>query len=429
MTSADLHEHSTRGRDPFSAAGDQNQNPLGKSRNRLILEEFLSNSAHYPLANIFLEILLEGPRAYLLAIDFYAIILAACVQAAVIGSAEHRGRNWQFLGNFVGPALYTVIEVGFEGTAFLNSPHHIAYWVFAFLIGGLRQYRHSRPDGFGVRLATIGENVLRAGIFLVMYAIFESISGNQALSVTDFLTEKSHIYVAIVLPLLGVLLGAAAVNTNIFQSRLTETARRLHTISAWSWGPRLVAASIEDPNILRLARRERTILFMDIRGFTAWSEEREPKIVVELLNRLFAAAEHALDDRDVVRAKHVGDELMLVLSENADDLAVARSLAQAAQQALQPSGLSVGVGLHRGPVIEGLMGGENVRAYDVIGDTVNTAARLCGAAGPSEIVFTRTLNSCAAPPETIQDRSLELKGKSSPVEVSVIRMGQAPSDR
>jgi adenylate cyclase len=406
--------------DPFAEDPAAGGVQISKSRSRLIVEEFLANSAHYPAANIFLELLLEGPRAYLFGVDFYAILLAACVQAIVIGTGTYLGRNWQFLGNLVGPALYTAIEFSFEGMGFFNGPHHIAYWIFALSIGSMRQIRYGNTSGPTAYLATILEGLLRASIFLVMYAIFEALNDNQTLSVTVFLSENTHTYVATVLPLLGLLLGAAAVNADIYESRLTETADRLKAISSWSWGPKLVAASIENPDILQLTRQDRTVLFMDIRGFTAWSETKDPQTVVTVLNDLFAQSERSLQDQDIVRAKHIGDELMLVLGEDVDAIDIATTVARTAAGVLVPHGLSVGIGVHRGPVIEGLMGGENVRSYDVIGDTVNTAARLCGAAGPFEILASEAIVTPDSRAPSTEVRELSLKGKSAPMTVAVI---------
>ena len=76
-------------------------------------------------------------------------------------------------------------------------------------------------------------------------------------------------------------------------------------------------------------------------------------------------------------------------------------------------GLAVGIGLHLGEVVEGIMGSSQTRNYNIIGDTVNTASRLVSAAEPGELLVSDTLKEyfpatvLASEPKTIQ-----AKGKS-----------------
>lgn len=137
------------------------------------LQEFFSNSAQFPIANILLELLLEGPRRYLAAPDAYAIILAATMQAYFLSRWQDGSRSRRFLGNLLGPALYTLIEVAMEGLQFFASPNHLAYWGFAAAIGLLQSARPLMPSPLRA-LVQVAEDVVRAGILLAMYAIFES---------------------------------------------------------------------------------------------------------------------------------------------------------------------------------------------------------------------------------------------------------------
>ena len=85
---------------------------------------------------------------------------------------------------------------------------------------------------------------------------------------------------------------------------------------------------------------------------------------------------------------------------------------------LDEVGLAIGVGLHIGPVIEGLIGGAEVKAYRFVGDTVNTAKRICSDARPgqvllSEAAFVQVGSAVVTSPAF----ELSAKGKAEPLKV------------
>ena len=145
---------------------------------------------------------------------------------------------------------------------------------------------------------------------------------------------------------------------------------------------------------LELGGEERvvSVLFADIRGFTALSEGQEPARVLELLNHYLSAVSEAIEDCHGVVDKYTGDAVMALFGaplRHAEDArnavqAVSKVMAAVKQAALGHSddpeapGLEVGVGLHTGQVVAGNMGSSNRMNYTVIGDAVNLASRLEG---------------------------------------------------
>ncbi len=136
-------------------------------------------------------------------------------------------------------------------------------------------------------------------------------------------------------------------------------------------------------------RRRLTMLFSDLAGFTSISEEREPEEVVTLLNGYLSKVSEALVLRGGTLDKYMGDGVMAFFGAPVprEDDALSACLAAldhlrivaALNAELAGTGaptLSVRVGVHRGDVIVGSIGGDNAQDYTVIGDAVNLAARL-----------------------------------------------------
>ena len=403
-------------RGPTDAA-DQLTERIGGTLWGRVVEELFSNSAHFPLANILFEMLGGGVLGYLAEPDFYAICVAALVQAYVLGRGEFRGRRPAFLGNLVGPAVYTVIEVLFDGLEFFAGPHHIAYWVFGLVIGGLQLLRGHGSGGWRDVLLVV-ENVVRALILVTLYWIFEAQDDPTYATLSGFVSDPSHIFVSLAAPGLGVLLGLAGTAHLRRVLTLHRTAGRLRDFSEWSMGRNLVARAVADPNVLKLKRESRAVLFMDIRGFTRWTEPRPPEDVVAMLDAYFTAAESVWTRYDPIIARLIADEVMLVLPDFPTGLRVAEDLRRETLKALDPFGLSAGSGLNAGPLMEGMIGSPDIRSYDIIGDTANTAARLCSAAAQGEVLVPAALAETAA---ALADfgpvRSIEAKGKREPLAV------------
>ena len=385
----------------------------GSRRTRFLLELF-GNSAIFPIANAILEILLEEGFGYFRSPDFYAVTLAALVQAAAL---SRPGRPERLAGNLTGPAVYTAVETALEGMRFFDAPHHLAYWVFGLAIGLLQKARQAAGPR-AAQVLLVVESVVRSSILFAMYAIFEVLSSPDR-DPARFFEDPSHVFIAWAVALLGLVAGLLALTGERYLAMLRSVSRQLRVYSEWFFGRPLLAQAMGDPASLALARRDRAIVFMDIRGFTRWSESQPPEAVVEALNRYYVQAEAAFDRHVPVRFKFNADEVMAVFADLGDGLAAARDLAAGAARVLAPLGLGAGVGVHYGPVVEGVMGAREVKAYDVLGDTVNTAKRIEGAAVAGEILLSDAV-ATRIPPEVRITREVFAKGKSAPLQVHVM---------
>ncbi len=384
----------------------------GTPRGRFLLELY-SNSAVFPIAIILLEVLLEGGPRYFLQPDFYAIAAGAVAQAGYLARVPETAGWRRMMGNLVAPAIYTAFETATEGLRFFLIPHHLAYWAFALAIGMLQGLR-ARRDGRIAEAFLVVENVVRSMFLFVVYAAFEWMSASP--STRAFFADPSHVFMAWAIALLGLLGGVAAVTSHRYMGLLRTLSRQLRQYSEWLFGRSLLEEAMADPGRFALKRGERAILFMDVRAFTAWSETQPPEAVVAVLNRYYEAAEGVFARHAPIRFKLSADEVMAVFVDAHVAVEAARGLAREVRERLAPDGLGAGIGLHWGPVVEGLMGASATKNFDVIGDTVNTAKRIEGAAGPGEVLMSDAFCEAAGIPPRA-GRAIAVKGKSRQLDV------------
>ena len=148
----------------------------------------------------------------------------------------------------------------------------------------------------------------------------------------------------------------------------------------------------KDESMLKGLRAEVTVLFSDIRGFTTFSETRPPEEVFETLNQYLTEMADAILEEGGTIVSFMGDGIIAVFgapiesSDHADRaIAAARKMLggriEAFNRHMEAQGaepFDMGIGIHSGPVMSGMVGSERRFDYTVIGDTANTAARLEG---------------------------------------------------
>jgi adenylate cyclase len=184
-------------------------------------------------------------------------------------------------------------------------------------------------------------------------------------------------------------------------------------------------------------RHRATMLFCDIRGYTAFAEQHEPALVVEVLNFYFKHLAGLVREFEGDIDKFVGDQILAVFTgEGAERRAVECGLAMQAKMAHlgidRPNwNLAVGVGINTGDVIMGAMGSSERMDYTVLGDAVNVAARLCGIAGRGQTLVSRATYEAL---EEVADfevapTTLRLKGKRDEALAYDIRSAAAALDR
>ena len=184
----------------------------------------------------------------------------------------------------------------------------------------------------------------------------------------------------------------------------------------------------ENENLFKSHRREITVVFLDLRGFTAFSDSAEPEEVMEVLRGYHAAMGKLIFAFDGTLERFAGDGIMIFFN---DPIPCADHTEKAIRMALDMRrkvedlrtewfkkgyDLDLGIGLAAGYATLGNIGFEGRMDYGAIGNVTNLAARLCAEAKARQILTNqRTLSKI----ETLVDyeplEELQLKGVSRPV--------------
>jgi adenylate cyclase len=210
-----------------------------------------------------------------------------------------------------------------------------------------------------------------------------------------------------------------------------ETRQRRRVTALFSqYVPETVAQRLVEEdrasNAIEGERLEMTVLFCDLRGFTALSENLEPAIVRVMLNHYYDRVTDIVLAMRGTLMKYVGDEVFAVWGaplpmddhpQRALDCAIAiQQLTPELNRELVEQGapeVSFGIGLNTGDAVAAHFGGGRRRQYDVVGDTVNVGARLCSAAGRGEIILSDAVMTRVTSPLPVEPVGpIELKGVS-----------------
>jgi len=143
-----------------------------------------------------------------------------------------------------------------------------------------------------------------------------------------------------------------------------------------------------------------TVMFVDIRGFTALSANNKAADILQMLNEYYEILVDTVFQHEGTVDKFIGDGMMVIWGApvtHPDDPPRAVKSALDILKALEDfnfnrislgrAPIEIGIGINTGEVVAGYIGSNRTMSYSVIGDTVNTASRLCSAARPGEILI------------------------------------------
>jgi adenylate cyclase len=170
------------------------------------------------------------------------------------------------------------------------------------------------------------------------------------------------------------------------------------------------------------------VLFADIRGSTGIAERAGAAEFSRLVQQFYQGATKAIEDHDGIVDKFLGDGIMalfipLIAGERFAGCAIEAGeaiLAAVMDPTLLEAGVRVGVGVHSGPAFVGALGSEDRLDFTALGDTVNVAARLGGAAGAGELLISDRTWRAAGRADAVARREQPIAGRQEPLDVVVV---------
>ena len=199
--------------------------------------------------------------------------------------------------------------------------------------------------------------------------------------------------------------------------------------------PEIAAEMLKGDLFLGGENRMVTVLFADIRGFTAITEGMDPREVIAILNDYLEGVGDAIEAEGGVVDKYAGDEIMAIFGapvSHSDDASRAvraalrmqeaiRGLSESRREAGKPE-ITMGIGINTGLAVAGNMGSRTRLNYTVLGESVNLAARMCSMAGAGEILISGATLEAVEP--VLDAQALEpvtLRGWSHPVVMWLVK--------
>jgi len=387
-----------------------------------MLHEFFMNSGLFQIFLITHIVISEGVKDLIRDPANYLLLISAIFQTWII---ERYGRKtgWKnALFLLVAPTTYTVLDIAREGfVEFQNSPYHWIYWSFSILLALFTFWRSVQPSLVSIQIVLT--SILRTLLFPALYFTVETLSleGVQGFTKQEIIAYWSipgHAYILVGSIIFGLLIGVSEASRNRSLILLQNLAKRLQEVIGWSFDETFTETAVANIAHTHYQKVEKIIFFMDIRGFTKWSETHELHDVTEMLNSYYETVEQHIIEAGGAKPQFTGDEVMTWFTPDSDLFERIQTLQKMTIDEMKKHDLAVGIGVHFGEVVEGLIGSSTTKGIRITGDPVNTCARICNAASSGELLVSE--EAClvlSLATEYHMERSIVAKGKKDPLKV------------
>ena len=234
----------------------------------------------------------------------------------------------------------------------------------------------------------------------------------------------------------GLALANAIANERLLERELERQALKLYL------PPQVADRIVASGGVSQLqgVLQSVAVLYADIRGFTALSEQMEARALVRMLNEFFSAMSAVIFECNGTLDKFIGDCIMALFGAPVESGRAPREALEAAigmQRAMErlnaerarrgEAPFEIGIGLHCGPAVVGNIGSADRVQYTAIGDTVNVASRLVDRAAASQIIVSEDVRAAVAEYGGFEQLGeAELKGRTGRKNLYIARWTEVP---
>lgn len=263
---------------------------------------------------------------------------------------------------------------------------------------------------------------------------FLSILAYIAFSFWLFANPSSRVWLPIVTPLYYLTVTSGVVFAFRFYKEVTKKASIMNSFGKFV-APKVIASVMKNPKnvVLKNTKKKITVLFCDVRNFSAIAEKYDPEKLIDNLNELFREVVNIIFENNGTVDKFIGDCIMaywgdFTNSENDAYLAVKTALEiQKRVNELKIENekdnkivFDVKIGINTGEAILGLTGTDKIMSYTAMGDAVNIASRLessCSKLDRSILISKSTYSEVSNKIKVIEIGKIRIKGKDERIEV------------
>ena len=207
-----------------------------------------------------------------------------------------------------------------------------------------------------------------------------------------------------------------------FNSMIRIWREKLHMEKYVSKSTADMISKVETGEYSKEPRRENiTVFFSDVRGFTTYSENHDPLVVVKNLNAIFDIQVAVIEKYQGDIDKFVGDEIMATFSTPKEAFKAALDIQKELEKFNngKDEKLQIGIGINFGEAIVGSIGSGDYLDWTAIGDTVNLGARLCGFSPAGKVVISEQAFSKIKTELKGEESTIQVKGKQKNIKVYI----------
>lgn len=190
--------------------------------------------------------------------------------------------------------------------------------------------------------------------------------------------------------LLGEEIGEIVRRGQLFEE-VRELNAKLREFSQWSLGKEVLEKGLKHPLSLELKPANKVLAFIDIRGFTQFTDRHTPKEIAEVITTVYELCEKSVLKTGGRLQETKGDEVFLIFDHLLVALKTILEIRTLVGEYLSRYGLSVGIGVSQGEVLVGLLGTTQKKDYRLVGSPINIAKGLERLAKNNEIYVTREI--------------------------------------